>query len=599
MIAASGFGLNYNIEGEQIFRTALREGPWWDATEPELIEVMVGEESRFSVYQTGPDPNGIPPVVESDPDTRIGGFVATVQSNRIVREAERAEGWIDFSDSDRGVSIALRNMLEEYPNELEVNLEDGQIHAYIWPPSEVPKSFERWTTQGDGGMVGNFAQGITKTTELLLNFHDGDQDITEVQATMNALLDPGVAHAEAEWYRNSGVYGTFAVADNDIPVLERGLQYKFDYMQFNQAWAPWYGMFDYGDLKLYFQGGRWVTWGNNEPAQDFQWWMNFMRTGDRSDYLTAEAMSRHTMDVDNQHWPTGPVYRGDTNSALDYWLSLEEPEGSPYIGMGSRHSNQQAISKLSAHVWVPGWIASYYLSGYHRGLAVARLTGDYYLKRIFGEHGLTGRRLYLSVWNLGELYDATKDEEYLAELQFRVDRVLELQKDQGGRMVIDRYGYSQNYASHGLTKYRQLFDDPEVERAQITHANSLLNNAPYDHEMESYLSSIHALVTGYDLTGNTDYLREACTRAVNLRTAEMPRPFESYTTQRELVLQMESVSNLPSKPVGDAPFTGGRGVIWNFSGGLRIFGWTHVNGVPYLIDRLQSARQELGDLPCI
>jgi hypothetical protein len=416
---------------------------------------------------------------------------------------------------------------------------------------------------------------------------------------MNALLNPGVAHADAEWYRNSGVYGSFAVADNSIPVLERGLQYKFDYMQFNQAWAPWYGMFDYGDLKIYFQGGRWVTWGNNEPAQDFQWWMNFMRTGDRSDYLTAEAMSRHTMDVDNQHWPTGPVYRGDTNSALDYWLTLQAPEGSPYLGMGSRHSNQQAISKLSAHVWVPGWIASYYLSGYHRGLAVARLTGDYYRRRIFGEHGLTGRRLYLSVWNLAELYDATKDAEYLAELQFRVDRVLELQKDQGGRMVIDRYGYSQNYASHGLSKYLQFYDDPEVERAQVTHANSLLNNPPYDHEMESYLSSIHALVVGYDLTGNGDYLREACTRAVNLRTAEMPRPFDSYTTQRELILQMESVSNLPGRPVGDAVLTAGRGSIWNLSGGLRIFGWTHANGVPYLIDRLQSAQGSLGDLPCV
>ena len=599
MIAGAGFGLTYNIDGDPVFRTGLREGDWWDAGEPDLFEVPAGVESRFSVYQTGPDPNGIPPVIESGLDERMGGFSARVETDRILREAERAEGWIDFSDSQRGVSIGIRNMLEEYPNQLEVDLEQDQIHAYIWPPSEVPKSFERGNSRSDGGMVGNFAQGITKTTELVLNFHDGAQDIAEVRATMNSVLDPAVAHARAEWYRDSGVYGTYAIADNDIPVLERGLQYKFDYMQFNQAWAPWYGMFDYGDLKLYFRGGRWGTWGNNEPAQDLQWWMNFMRTGDRGDYLTAEAMSRHTMDVDNLHWPTGPVYRGDTNSALDYWQSLEQPEGSPYLGMGSRHSNQQAVSKLSAHVWVPGWIASYYLSGYHRGLEVARLTGDYYLRRIFGEHGLTGRRLYLSVWNLSELYGATHDDEYLAELQYRVDHVLELQKNQGGRMVIDRYGYSQNYASHGLSKYRQLFDDREVELSQITHATSLLLNPPFDHEMESYLSSIHALVVGYDLTGDRAFLVEACQRAVNLRTAEMAQPFESYTTQRALVAQMEAVSNLPGRPIGDAVFSGERGPIWNFSGGLRIFGWTHVSGVPYLIDRLQSADEVLGDLPCV
>jgi hypothetical protein len=166
-------------------------------------------------------------------------------------------------------------------------------------------------------------------------------------------------------------------------------------------------------------------------------------------------------------------------------------------------------------------------------------------------------------------------------------------------MVIDRYGYSQNYASHGLSKYRQLFDDREVELAQISHARSLLLNPPLDHEMESYLSSIHALVVGYDLTGDRVFLAEACQRAVNLRTAEMAQPFESYKTQRALVAQMEAVSNLPGRPIGDAVFSAGRGPIWNFSGGLRIFGWTHVNGVPYLIDRLQSADEVLGDLPCV
>jgi hypothetical protein len=90
---------------------------------------------------------------------------------------------------------------------------------------------------------------------------------------------------------------------------------------------------------------------------------------------------------------------------------------------------------------------------------------------------------------------------------------------------------------------------------------------------------------------------EACRRAAYLRTDEMPQPLESYKTQRELVAQMEAVSHLPQRPVGDGVFTA-RGPIWNFSGGLRIFGWTHVYGVPYLIDRLQSADHQLDDLPC-
>jgi hypothetical protein len=597
MIAAAGFGVTYNLAGDPVLRTGLVEGAWWEEGEPVLVELPLQDESFIAVSQTGPEPNRIPPVSESGVDERIGGFHAKISSDRVLGEASRAEGWIDVTDGERGVSIGLRNMLEEFPNQLRVDAEQNRVLAFTWPADEVPKSFERWTDSGDGGMVANFAQGITKTTELVFNFHGGGQSIEDVRETLGAVLDPPVAHAGADWYRNSGVYGTFASVENDVPALERSLQYKFQYMRFNQHWAPWYGMFDYGDLKIYFRNGQWVQWGHNEPAQDFQWWINFMRTGDRGHYLTAQAMSRHTMDVDNTHWPTGPTYRGDSNSALDFWNVLNEPEGTPYLGMGARHSNQQAISMLSAHVWIQGWLASYYLTGYHRGLAVARQTGDYYLRRIFGDHGLTGRRLYLSVWNLSELADATKEEPYIAELQDRVDRLLELQKQQGGRIVIDRYGYSQNYASHGLSKYLQMFPDRRVERALVDNARSLFQTAPLDHDMESYLSSIHALVVGYDLTKDDRYLLEACQRATHLRTAEMERPFESYLTQRQLVEQMETVSNLPGRREDPTAIDTGT-PIWTFSNGLRIFGWTHIYGLPYLIDRLQSNERPLDGLPC-
>ncbi len=596
MIASAGLGLAWRLDGEPVFRTGLSGGRWWERGEPILLEEGTARVSGFSVLQTGPDADGIPPIPGSGPDERIGGFAAAVASDRLLAEAERAEGWIDLSDGERGIGIGVRGMLEEYPNQLALDLEGRRMHAYIWPPDEPPKGFQRANRQADGGMVGNFARGITKTTELVFNFHDGNEDIAAVREAAHGVLDPPVAHAPPAWYRDSGVYGTFASADNRIPALERGLQHKFRYMHFNRDWEPWYGMFDHGDLKTYYRGGDWVQWGNNEPAQDFQWWFNFMRTGNRDDYLQAEAMSRHTMDVDNLHWPTGPVYRGDTNAALDYWRTLEAPAGSPYVGMGTRHTNQQAVALYTAHVWIAGWLASYYLGAYHRGLDVARLTGEYYRKRVFGEHGLTGRRLYLSVWNLAELYDATREDIHLEELRYRLNRVLELQKTQGGRMVVDRFGYSQHYLTHGLDKYLQLFDDREVELRQIEHARSLLAVPPLDHDMESYLASIHPLVVGYDLTGSPEFLTEACRRAAYLRTDEMPQPFGSYTTQRQLVSQMEAVSHLPGRE--SDPFAGGRMPNWAFSSGIRVFGWTHAFGVPYLVDRLQSSGWRLDGLPC-
>lgn len=597
MIVAAGIGLDLQIGGNPVFRTAVKEKDWWEDAEAAIVEVAVNGERSLSVMQSGPEPNRIPPVSESDFDQRISGFYGRVQSDRgVIKQAQRLDDWADLSDARRGISVGIRNMLQEYPKEISIDLEKGRLHLYSWPPSEVPKSFQRWSDQPDGGMVGNFASGITKTTEFSLNFHAANDDVEQTREAVYAVLHPVVPHAGADWYRHSGVYGTFASANNDLPILERSLQYKYQYMKFSQHWAPWYGMFDYGDMKAYVRNTGWVMWSNNEPAQDFQWWLNFMRTGDPGDFLTAEAMSRHTMDVDNTHWPRGPVYRGDTNSALDYWHSLDQPAGSPYVGMGHRHANQQAISMLSAHVWVPGWLASYYLNGYHRGLAVARLTGDYYLRRIFGEHDLTGRRLYLSIWNLAELYDATKDEVYRAELQDRVRRALALQRLQGGAIAIDRYGYSQNYVSHGLSKYLQLFPDREVELALIENARSLLQNPSLDHEMESYLATIHPLLLGYDLTGNQRFLEEACRRSVHLRMDELSRPVNQFATQRELIEALERVSHLPE---GRGPWgiRGGQ-PIWTFTNGLRAYGWTHAFGLPYLIDRLGSTDHKLSNLPC-
>lgn len=595
-IASMGFGLHYHIDGVKVFRTGLETGRWWEEGETDFFEQGLNGEYQFSVLQSGPDPTRTPPVQFSDRDNRIDGFYAIIQSEEVLKEGEKAEGWISLSDEKWGVSIGIRNMLEEYPNELVVNADKNQIHAYTWSPNEVPMSFERANSNNEAGMVGNFAQGITKTSEIVLNFHDGDDSIEDIRRELNHIMNPPVAHAGADWYSNSGVYGEFAGIDHDFQDLERSIQYKLDWMLFNQNWEPWYGMFDYGDVKNYFFNYTWYQWGNNEPAMDYQWWLNFMRSGNADYYNMARAMSRHSMDVDNTHWPRPNWYRGDTNRSLDAFEHEMQDEISPYVGIGRRHSMQQWTSILSAHVWLQGWLASYHLDGYHRGLDVARLTGDYYVRRIFGEHGLTGRRLYLSVWSLSELYDVTKDQVYLDELNDRVDRMLRLQKQQGGRIAIDRYGYSQNYISHGLSKYQQMFDSPVVREALIDNAHSLYNVGPLDHDMESFLSSIHPLLVGYDLTGEEKFFLEACKRSSHLLVGEIDMPIHEFNSQGDLRDALEEVSNLPS--AGEGPSFRGRNPIWTFSNGMRIFGWTHVFNVPYTIDRLKH-RADTEGLPCV
>lgn len=597
-IASVGLSLEYNFKDGIKYTSGYNSGKWYAPGKALVYSQKLKENGSVSIFQNGPKPNRLPPVPNSGLEQRIEGFNADIRIDGVKKkEFESAEGWADLSNEKWGISIGIKNFLKEYPKEINFEMKGQHAIAYLWSPSADPMSFERATLDRDEGMIANFAEGVTKTSEVVINFHKGGLKEDEMKKTMQYFLDPPVPHADPETYSRSKVYGQFSPRSDAHLDFERSLDYKFDWQFFNQDWEPWYGMFDYGDQKNIYFRDDWIRWENNEPAIDFMHWLQFMRTGDPKYYHAAEAMSRHTMDVDNVHWPTGPKYYGDTNDAIDFWKmeSKIESEATPYLGIGRRHASQHWTALLSAHVWVEGWIASYNLTGYHRGLDIARLTADSHIRRLWGEHGLTGRRLYLTVWNLVEAWDATKDPRYLADLEDRVDRMLYLQNgpDQYDNLVIDRYGYSQIYASHGLYKYYQLTKDERVRQALIRHARAVRDNPPYNHEYESYLATIHSLLVGYEFTKEKSFFDEALHRSEVLKVDELKNTFEELGTQKAIGNALTAVSHLPVQGVLSPK---SRWVEnWNILQGIRVFGWTHIYNLPWLVHWLEeSAKSEEG-----
>ncbi len=573
-IAGCGLTFNYHLDNQVSFSSSTYEGDWYE--NPILKDFKLDQlrSKKTGILQTGPNQNL--PGKTSSPTERIQGFNSKIYNGEnTLEETQQSKGWIDISDSTKGISVGIKNFFKEYPKELQVDPGNNSLSGYIWPSGIEPMSFERKHTEKDGGMLANFAQGITKTTEFIYYFH-GKPELERIKDVINYSLHAPVAHASPEWYTQTKVYGNMAPYSSKHEDFENALQYKYDWWAFNQKWEPWYGIFDYGDGKNYYIDGEWYQWNNNEPTVDFQLWTNFMRTGDAKYYYIAEGISKHTMDVDNIHWPKKRTYLGQINDAVDYWDYEDEPESTPYLGIGRRHAEEHWYSLLSAHVWIQGWIASYYLTGDHRALEVAKMTGDTYLKRIWGEHDLRGRRLYLSVLNLVELYDATKSAKYKEELDERVEIMLELQKEQGGNILIDRYGYSQNYVAQGLYKYYQLTGDDASKRALLNHARWVLNVPPYNHQMESYLATIYPLLLGYEFSGNKIYLNEAKKRAQYLKVDKLPKTAGEFSSQKEYSDALLKVSHLPKD-------NNGRFTNWETNQGLRVFGWTHANNIPYLL----------------
>lgn len=594
-----GLGLRLELGSATHIRTALAEGSWWS---PGASRAIAGDTGRevVTVAQTGPKPDRMPPVPVPTPTSRLTGFTAEVSAgDRSLARAERAEGWLDVFDGTRGVAVGLKNFIEEYPKHLAFDPSSGELSAFLWSPKGGPMSFARLSNEpAQENATENWAQGLAKTSELLLYFHGPGVSAADVAGTMRLVRQPPVAHVDPAWYGRSGVFGDFAPRTGHFPALERSLDYKFDWMLFNQKWQPWYGMFDYGDMMNLFNGQTWNTFGHGEPAQDYMWWLQFMRTGDPRMFDAALAFSRHLMDVDNTHWPAAPVFLGDSNYPMDYWQSLDAPPGSKYLGIGRRHAPQHWMHVLSAHAWVQGWMASYYLAGEQRGLDVARMTADFHLRRLFGEHELTGRRLYLSVWNLAEVFDATKDPRYARELEDRVGRMLRLQRDQADSLVLDRYGYANVYASHGLARYFDITGDPAVRAALVRHARAVRDMPPLNHWMESLLSSIHSLALGYRFTGDPSFVEEMTRRLAPLEVDALPRPVDDSWTQAALFEALERANHFPADPNRIRPNASNVNVatpparrpIWAFTNGLRVFGWTTAYNVPYALAILEDKR---------
>lgn len=142
------------------------------------------------------------------------------------------------------------------------------------------------------------------------------------------------------------------------------------------------------------------------------------------------------------------------------------------------------------------------------------------------------------------------------------------------------------YISQGLYKYYQLSGDPKVKEALLTHGRWQLSNPSLNHKMESFMASIPSLIA-YEFSGVPKFLTEAEKRAKFLYTDQLPVPAAGFKTHAEFADALEKVSHMP------ADTENARGeAIWKISNGLRIFGWTHIYNIPYLVYWLIKKRKK-------
>ena len=170
--------------------------------------------------------------------------------------------------------------------------------------------------------------GIARTTEFTLwalPATPSRERFAEMAA--NVARPPRLMAAPADLHAAS-VFGDWSRPDRSTPVrraMEEQNDYLLDFYLGQVEQRRWYGFWSYGDVMHTYDADRHVwrydiggfAWANSELSPDLWLWYSFLRSGRADVFRMAEAMTRHTGEVDVYHIGR---FRGlGTRHAVQHW----------------------------------------------------------------------------------------------------------------------------------------------------------------------------------------------------------------------------------------------------------------------------------------
>lgn len=244
----------------------------------------------------------------------------------------RAEGYAAVSDPQGGFGIGIRGFWQSHPGQLdlrELTAERAELTAWLYAPSAEPMDLRFYH---DGLGQNDFASqlkgleityedyepgfgdphGVARTHELTLFAYDSTPAVDDAAATVALMQNPPLLQPTPEHLHAVGVFGDWAPIDRSTPLraeIEESLDFLLDFYLGQVEQRRWYGFWDYGDVMHTYDLDRHVwrydvggyAWDNSELSPDLWLWYSYLRTGRADVFRFAEAMTRHTGEVDVYH----------------------------------------------------------------------------------------------------------------------------------------------------------------------------------------------------------------------------------------------------------------------------------------------------------
>ena len=235
----------------------------------------------------------------------------------------RASGLAFVGDCSGGLAAGLKNMWQSYPASFEIHgasTASAELLVWLWSPDAAAMDLRHYDIKAhdldssyeDVQPGFSTPHGVARTSELMLFPTAGvptrDQTVKQAKSTSQ----PPLLVASPQHIHSTKVFGIWSLPDRSVPAraaLEDRLDAAFAHYHEEVEQRHWYGFWNFGDVMHTYDGPRhsWrydiggFAWDNTELGTDVWLWYQFLRTGRADAFRMAEAMTRHTSEVDTYH----------------------------------------------------------------------------------------------------------------------------------------------------------------------------------------------------------------------------------------------------------------------------------------------------------
>jgi hypothetical protein len=288
-------------------------------------------------------------------------FQPTPDAFEIQKRTKEGFGWIQSAYGRRsagtgylgtpsgGLAFGIRNFWQGHPAQLDIrnaHTDEASVTMWLWAPKASPMDLrfyhdgmgqDTYAKQREGLEITyedyepgfGTPHGVARTSEAQIWALPATPSNEKLDTIAAYIQDPATITFDTTQWQTAAVFGggwtgpqtTSAGKDR----IREQLDFYFDYYQKQVDEQHWYGFWNYGDVMHSYDADRHVwkydvggfAWDNSELSTDLWLWYYYLHTGRKDAFRMAEAMTRHTGEVDVHH--IGPFAPLGSRHNVQHW----------------------------------------------------------------------------------------------------------------------------------------------------------------------------------------------------------------------------------------------------------------------------------------